>query len=187
MFLDESGFLLQPLVRRTWAPRGQTPVLRAWDRHDRLSAIAALSVSPVRRRIGLSFFLHDHNIRAPDVVRFLRELHRQVGRPITLVCDRYSVHRKAVRLLREAGVNWIAVEWLPAYAPDLNPVEAVWNHTKHADLANLIPDDVDHLFDEVLDSLDDLALNTRLKRSFFHWAQLPFEPSARVQLTGRTQ
>lgn len=164
--------MLQPLVRRTWAPRGQTPIQRAWDRHDRLSVIAALSVSPRRRRLGLYFQIHDHNIRAPDVLAFLRELHRQLGRPVTLVCDRYSVHRKAVRLLREGSSDWLRVEWLPAYSPDLNPVEAVWNHTKYADLANFIPDHVDHLFDEVGNSLDDLTFNNHRKHACFRWAKL---------------
>lgn len=163
-------------MRRTWAPRGHTPTLRAWDRHDRLSAIAALSASPVQRRLGFSFFLHEHNIRAPDVIVFLDQLHRQLGRPITLVCDRYSVHRKAARLFEQRGARWLHVEWLPPYAPDLNPVEAAWNHTKYSDLANFVPHDVDHLFEEVLDSLDDLASNAKLKRSCFRWAQLPLEP-----------
>ncbi len=44
--VDESGFMLQPVVRRTWAPRGETPVHRSWDRHDRLSVISAITVSP---------------------------------------------------------------------------------------------------------------------------------------------
>ena len=59
--------------------------------------------------------------------------------------DRYSAHRKAVRLLQEAGADWFEVEWLPSYAPELNPTEMLWNHTKCADLANFIPDDLDHL------------------------------------------
>jgi len=59
--------------------------------------------------------------------------------------DRYSAHRKAVRLLQD----WFEVEWLPAYAPDLNPVEMVWNHSKYSDLANFIPEDVDDLHQAV--------------------------------------
>ena len=55
MFLDETGFLLQPLNRRTWAPAGTRPVQYAWDRHDRLSVIGSLSISPVRRRLDVSF------------------------------------------------------------------------------------------------------------------------------------
>jgi hypothetical protein len=45
--------LLTPTVRRTYAPRGETPILKSWDRHDRISAIGALTVSPKRQRLGL--------------------------------------------------------------------------------------------------------------------------------------
>jgi transposase len=50
VFLDESGFMLTPTVRRTFAPRGKTPVLSAWDRRDRLSAISCVTLSPVAGR-----------------------------------------------------------------------------------------------------------------------------------------
>lgn len=163
-------------MRRTWAPRGQTPIQRAWDRHDRLSAIAALTVSPERQRLGLWFEIHDHNIRTADIVTFVRGLHQQLGRPLILICDRYSVHRSAIRQLEEAGASWLTVELLPAYAPELNPVEAVWNHTKYADLANFIPDDIEHLFDAVGNSLDDLTFKNDLKHSCFRWAKLPLGP-----------
>ena len=55
VFLDESGFLLIPTVRRTWAPRGQTPVLYHRYRHDKVSAI---TVSPVRQHCGLYAHFH---------------------------------------------------------------------------------------------------------------------------------
>ena len=55
VFLDESGFFLTPTVRRTMAPRGKTPVLPAWDRRDRLSAISAITLSPVLARPNLFF------------------------------------------------------------------------------------------------------------------------------------
>jgi hypothetical protein len=74
VFLDESGFMLQPLRRRTWAPRGQTPIQNAWDRHDRLSVLGALSLAPWALRIGLYFGLYDHNITAADVVKFVKQL-----------------------------------------------------------------------------------------------------------------
>src|SRR4051794_6743008 len=78
-FLDESGFHLTPTVRRTLAPRGKTPVLDAWDRRDKWSAISCVTVSPVAGRPGLYFDLLDHNIRGPDVVAFLADVHRRVG------------------------------------------------------------------------------------------------------------
>ena len=60
---------------------------------------------------------------------FLYLLRRHLRRKFILVMDRYSSHRKAVRLLQKAGVDWFEVEWLPSYAPELNPVEMLWNHT----------------------------------------------------------
>jgi transposase len=170
VFLDESGFMLQPLRRRTWAPRGQTPVQYAWDRHDRFSVLGALSLAPWALRIGLYFRLFDHNITALDIVEFVKQLHRQLGRPLILVWDRWSVHRSAARQL--ARYNWLQVEYLPAYAPELNPVEQVWNHTKYGDLANFVPSDADDLRQSIVSSLNRHRANQRLKYSCFRRAQL---------------
>lgn len=162
--------MLQPLCRRTWAPRGETPIQRAWDRHDRLSAIAAITVSPQRRRLGLFFGVVPYNIRGDDTILFLHALHRHVRRPIILVWDRSPVHRSAAKQLRRC--KWLQIEWLPAYAPELNPVEAVWNHTKYSDLANYVPHDAHELWDAVGNSMNDLHFSQPLLRSFFRWAEL---------------
>ena len=162
--------MLQPLIRRTWAPRGQTPVMYCWDRHDRLSVIGALSLAPRRRRIGLYFAVYEKNVTHAELEVFLRELHRQLRRRLLVVMDRWSVHRKVARTL-EADARF-RFDWLPPYAPDLNPVEHVWNHTKYGDLANYIPDDV-HDLDRELDwSLHKTRQCPKLLRSFFHAAQL---------------
>ena len=91
VFLDESGFFLTPTVRRTFAPRGKTPVLSAWDRRDRWSAISCVTVSPVAGRPGLYFDLLDHNVHGEDVVAFLADVHRRLG-PLTVVWDRNQIH-----------------------------------------------------------------------------------------------
>lgn len=148
------------------------PLQYVSQRHDRLSVIGSLSLSPTRRRIGISFQVHDDNIRTPQVVRYLRELHRQLRRPLLVVMDRLNVHRAAVRQLRKAGARWLDVEWLPAYAPELNPVEAIWSHAKYSTLANFVPDDVDHLRDAVIEAVGDLEWDQRLKESFFQTAEL---------------
>ena len=172
MFLDESGFMLQPVRRRTWAPRGQTPVQYSWDRHDRLSAVSAVTVAPVRRRMGLYFRLHADNIHAEEVVAFLRGLHRHLPRRLIVILDRWNVHRKAVRVLWEDGADWLVPEWLPAYAPDLNPAEQVWNHAKYADLANFIPEDLADLSRAVDASMAGQRGRPSLIRSYFHLAGL---------------
>jgi transposase len=164
--------MLQPVVRRTLAPRGQTPILECWDRHDRLSVISALTLAPQRQRFGLYFDIHSHNIRADDVYRFIQDIRGRLRRKIILVLDRWSVHRAAIRKLLERHAQSIDIELLPAYAPDLNPTEQVWNHTKHADLANYIPDDIHELGVEVASSMLDKRTNPTLLRSFFKWAEL---------------
>jgi transposase len=168
-----SGILKsQPVVRRTWAPQGQTPIQYSWDRHDRLSTMAALTLAPYRRRLGLYFQLQKANIRFEDVMAFLHLVHRNLRRKFILVLDRYSVHRKAVRLLQEAGVDWFEVEWLLGYAPDLNPVEMVWNHTKYADLANFIAEDIDHLGHAETIPIEETRQMNGLKLAFFAHAGL---------------
>ena len=170
MFLDETGLMLQPLVRRTWAPQGHTPVMYSWDRHDRLSVVAGLSVSPRQCRVGLYFTPHEKNITAEEVEAFLRQVQRSLGRKLIVVMDRWSVHRKAAKALSGDERFWI--EWLPPYAPDLNPVEYVWDHTKYADLANYIPDDLLDLELELDWSMEQTRQRPRLLRSFFRAAEL---------------
>jgi transposase len=163
---------LQPLNRRTWALTGCRPQQYAWHRHDRLSVIGSLSVSPVRRRLSVYFRVHDHNVRTPDVVRYLRALHRHHPGPLIVVMDRLNVHRAAVRHLHQRGATWLHIEWLPSYAPELNPVEPLWSQTKYTDLANFLPDDVQHLDDAVIEAIDDLRFRPHLLRSFFQSAKL---------------
>lgn len=170
VFLDESGFMLQPLRRRTWAPSGATPIQYAWDRHDRFSVLGALSLAPWALRIGVYFRLYDHNIVTVDVVDFVKHLHRQLGRKLILVWDRWNVHRAAARRL--ARYRWLHIEWLPAYAPELNPVESMWNHTKYSDLANFVPDDSQHLGRAIRCSITNQRHDPYLKHSFFRHADL---------------
>lgn len=114
----------------------------------------------------------DTNIRTPDVVEFVRHLHRQLGRNLILVCDRWAVHRAAVKFLLHNQADWLTVEWLPSYAPDLNPVEAMWSYTKYGDLANFLPDDLIELEEAILDSIAAQHRDHRLKSSYFQAAQL---------------
>lgn len=164
--------MLQPVRRRTWAPSGHTPVMHAWDRRDRLSAIGAISVSPRRRHLGHYFQLLDRNVTGQDLEGFIKQLHRQLARPIILVWDRFGPHRWAAKKLLAKHSRWLDIEWLPPYAPDLNPVEQCWNHTKYADLANFIPEDIHDLHRAVQTSFHAQRSNSQLLRSYFNHAGL---------------
>jgi transposase len=149
VFLDESGLLLAPLVRRTWAPRGRTPILSQPGRYrEKASIIGALSVSPKRRRVAFHFSVWaDRNVDGEWLAHFVRELRRQIQRPIILVWDRLNVHRSRpiARMLRRSSRLYI--EFFPPYAPELNPVEGAWAHLKMNPLANLAPEDALELAD----------------------------------------
>lgn len=145
MFLDESGFLLIPPLARTWAPRGRTPVLRCAGHWTKISAISALSVSPRRRHLALYAHFHRNlNIRAAQVMHFLRHLLRHLRGAVVLLWDSNNPHKAAeVRdfLARHPRLH---THRFPGYAPELNPDEHVWTHLKRY-LANSAPADLSHL------------------------------------------
>lgn len=176
VFIDESGFLLIPSVRKTWAPRGQTPLLRFWQRHDRISVISGLSVSPRRRRLGLYYQLHLANIHAPEVCAFLRHLLRHLRGAVIVLWDNGRIHRGP--LLRDLGRAFprLHVVRFPPYAPELNPDEGVWSIAK-AELANGRPDDVETLTAHLLGSLTRLRHSQRDLRSCIAQADLPLSLS----------
>jgi len=97
VFLDESGFLLQPTVRQTWAPSGCTPIFVESARYDRLSAVGVLSISPVRRQMDFSFPLHAANIDTSLLIPFLRELHLHFRHRIVLIWGNLRVHFKTAK------------------------------------------------------------------------------------------
>jgi transposase len=176
VFLDESGFQLTPSLRRTLAPRGKTPVLPAWDRRDRISAISCITLSPVLARPGLYFRLLPVNqtVHAEQVVEFLEELRQHLRGGFTLVWDRHKIHgrAKAVKAYLAEHPEIAAFDF-PAYAPTLNPDEWVWSWSKYGRLPNLAAWDADELHDLVFESLVDLKFRPDLLASFFQDAELP--------------
>ena len=166
--------MLQPLRRDTWAPVGEVPVRYAWDRHDRLSAVCALTVAPWAQRFGMYYDLLDHNVHTADVVQLLRAVHQHLRRSLIVVWDRWRVHRSANARLIDQQAAWLRVHWLPAYAPELDPVEYVWNHAKYHDLANWIPDDIHDLRRHLHDLFEHYRNSPAVLTAFFRRAELIF-------------
>lgn len=134
VFLDETGHSLQPQRRRTWALRGQTPVIPTRTRHrQKISVIGALSVSPRRKRIGLFLqFRQDKNIDPHAVIRFLRMMLEHLRGHVVLIWDNINTHRSKIVKQFIARHRRLHVEPLPPYAPELNAQEHVWCHSKRA-------------------------------------------------------
>jgi transposase len=175
VFLDESGFMLNPCVRRTWAPRGQTPVLDAWDRRDRISAISSITVSPKARRLNLYFDLlpDNSNATADDIVAYLRHLKEQLGGPLTVLWDGSKIHDRS-KLVQAflAKHPEIVTERLPAYAPEINPDELVWAWTKYGRLGNLAAANTDWLRDYLINEFTYVRQHPELLASFIEKTQL---------------
>jgi transposase len=131
---DESGFYLLPMAVRTYAPVGQTPVLRVPLTRDHVSAIGALT--PEGR---LFMQTQDHSYKGENVVGFLNQLLRHIPGKLLIIWDGSPIHHcEAVKaFLRQGGAQRIHLERLPAYAPNLKPQEGVWNLLKRRELKNL--------------------------------------------------
>lgn len=147
MCVDEAGFYLLPMAVSTYAPVGQTPILRVKLTYDHLSAIGG--ITPEGR---IFMQTQDHSYKGPDVVRFLQLLLREIPGKILVIWDGASIHRCQVikDFLAKGGAKRIRLERLPGYAPELNPQEGVWNLLKRVELSNVCCLDLQHVAQELL-------------------------------------
>jgi transposase len=172
VFVDESGFLLIPPVRKTWAPRAQTPIHCHHQRHDRISVISGVSVSHRRQRTGLYYRLHRKNIQQAEVCSFVRHLLKHLRGHVIVIWDNGRIHKgEPVRALCRR-FRRLHLENFPAYAPELNPDEGVWASVKQT-LANGRPDEIGELSRDVVRALRDLARSQPALRACIHESDLP--------------
>ena len=142
MFWDESGASLLPVTRRTWAPRGRTPVIGHHFKWKRASMAAALCYGSLGGGAAVAFH-HQHDAyNTQTLIGALGELRRFLGgQKATLLWDGLPAHRsQAMANWLGRQRSWLVVERLPGYAPELNPVEALWSNLKGVELANLAAD-----------------------------------------------
>lgn len=168
VFVDESGLSTRPHRVRTWAPRGQTPVLHETFNWKSLSLIAGLSLW------RFYFRIHAGSIKSPQVVEFLRGLQRHLkGRKLMVLWDGAPIHRS--RMVADYVVSTkgrIMVEPLPAYAPELNPVEYLWGHLKEHELGNLIVREAWQLSHQATAALRRMRRRPRIIRACYSQADL---------------
>lgn len=134
LFVDQSGFYLLPAVVRTYAPIGQTPVLREELSRDHLSVMSGITLEG-----KLLMVEKDGAFKGPDVVSFLKHALRRIPGKLMVVWDGSPIHRsKAVKkFLEDGAASRLQLEQLPGYAPELNPDEGIWKHLKYVELKNV--------------------------------------------------
>jgi transposase len=171
--MDESGFSEAAVVRRTWAPRGPTPVLHPRGRNLHwMSAMGAIAYHRRSGRARLLLLFQRGAVRSAGVLRFLRHLRRHVQSPVVLLWDGLKAHHSAeVRAWIEQQ-TWLTVERLPAYAPELNPVEGLWAWLKGTCLANVCIDELDPLVARVRNGAQRVRRRQDLLKAFIAKAGL---------------
>jgi len=137
------------VTRRTWSPRGRTPILRhkfAWKRASMAAALGYLSDAT---RARLCFHLQKDSYNTVSLIGVLEQLKGfYAGQQVVLLWDGLSAHwSHDMRAWLQTQRHWLQVERLPAYAPELNPVEDLWANLKAVELANFAGDQVAQVAD----------------------------------------
>ncbi len=174
VFLDESGFSLTPTVKRTWAPKGHTPQLDHWFKHDKLSTLSALTVSPRHRDLGRSLRLATNRaLNGLDVRGVLHARLQHLRGAVVRLWDRGTMHtRREVQAYLGAHARLHPYDF-PPDAPALNPAEHLWCQADAA-LANGAPPDVGRLRGRLRQALRKLRGSQRLLWSCIEASKLPW-------------
>jgi transposase len=170
VFVDESGFYLLPAILRTYAPIGETPVLKVFQTRDHLSMMSAITPQ------GWLFTRTRYEaLNGMDSVHFLTHVRSQTDRKLLVIWDGSPIHPNTVvrDFLANGAAKQIHLERLPAYAPDLNPDEGTWRHLKRVELANVCCADLLDLRSQVYLAISRLRRKPHIIQSFFAQAGLP--------------
>lgn len=129
--MDETGFSPVSPLKRTWAPRGQTPTIRtSLEHNEHVNLIGALCLTPAGRKLKLHVHSRPKSIRGEEVVAFLTYLLQCIQGSIALVWDKHPIHRRLkVKEILAQHLRLHLYEF-PTSAPELNPVEFVWAQVK---------------------------------------------------------
>jgi transposase len=171
VFVDESGFYLLPGLVRTYAPCGQTPILRSVFTRDHVSVMSGITMDG-----RLYTLVREEALDSLDSVLFLKHLLPHVSENLLVIWDGSPIHKGHVRtFLAEGGAKHIHLEQLPPYAPDLNPGEGVWHQLKNVEMRNLCCVNLAHLRSALGLAIKRLRRKPHVITSCFAQAGLPLE------------
>jgi transposase len=169
VFADESSFYLLPGIVRTYAPRGRTPIIRHKVTRDHLSVMGGMTT------VGRVYSLVRHqSLNGLHAIEFLEHLLSVAGDRLLVIWDGSPIHRRvAVKDFVTSTKGKIRLEFLPGYAPDLNPWdEGGWNQLKNVQLRNMTCHDLEELHEEFHLALHRLRQRPTVVQSFFAQAGL---------------
>jgi transposase len=162
LFEDETGVHEDGPIGTTWGQRGATPVVRVSGKRRRINVISV--VSPRGR---LWFRCYKGSLNANLFIEFLKAMLRDIRGNIILILDKHPAHvAAATRRFIQENSRRLSVEFLPGYAPEMNPDEHVWSHLKGMFKRNPLEDGAD-FDDEVQETMAFIQDERELVRSFF--------------------
>ena len=163
LFWDESGFRADSVHGKTWAKKGQTPVIDRPGQRQSISAASAVSAKG-----AFWFATYSGALTGELFVELLKQLMRKRRKPVRLIVDGLPAHKKAiVKEYVASTAGKLTLHFLPGYAPDLNPDELVWSHAKRTGVARSPLKAGEKLQCRVDDQLQAIADDSALVRSFF--------------------
>jgi transposase len=173
--IDESGLLMAPLVRRTWASRGHPPDLDQCGTRQKVSVAAALWLTPRRDHLGLySQTLVNGYFDNWYMAAFLEAMLQELEGRFVIVWDGGPMHRgDPIRQLTSHFAARLSLESLPSWAPMLNPVDSLWAWLKYDRLCNFAPQDAQELDGRVVAELATIRDDQEFLRNLYHASELP--------------
>ena len=164
-FLDEAGVSLIPVMGKTWAPKGKTPLVRVTGNKGGFCVTSASS--PAGRML---FRIEKEKITAVVHIQFLKQIIKHhPNRKIIVIEDRAPPHTaKKVGDFAAENNRRFALYYLPSYSPELNPDEEVWNHLKNEKLKAHQAQTKKEFMPLVLSKMRSIQRSESLIRSFFY-------------------
>ena len=177
VFQDESGVSQRPPLRRTWAPKGETPVVVHSYNWKKISMCVAIAYRWDGKRTRLYFQMKTGSYATESLIAFLKNLKKHFRRQyVILVWDGLPAH-KSIKMKEylQKQQEWLQVERLPGYSPDLNPVESLWGNIKGEELANQSADNLIEVSESVQAGIDRIHGQRKLLTGFLNHSGLFFD------------
>jgi transposase len=154
IFWDETGFSLSPIRGTTWSEIGKPVVLRKTYSRQTQTGLGFITMTPKRQKLNFYFSFFEGAINTLDVIFMLKIIHHHYGKQVMIIWDRLSSHLSARAYFEREHPDWFIFEELPAYSPELNPVEQCWNMMKNVYMANFVPMSIDDLEEKAFEGAE---------------------------------
>jgi transposase len=167
---DESAIRSDYHSGTTWAPKGQTPVIKTTGARFSVNMLSAISSKGQMR-----FMVTNKNCTIPVFIDFLKRLIFKQKEPVFLIVDGHPVHKsKKVKEFVDSQKGKLKLFYLPGYSPELNPDETVWSYVKHHIMGKKIITGPDQFLKLVKESLCLLLRKPKIISAFFQKPSLQY-------------